>query len=141
MLRRIIFFILFVFCTWLAIATRKHANWFHPLIAEYGGDIIWAGMFLFLLRIFFQRTALWKLALACYALGVLDEVLQLYHAPWIESIRHTRIGGLMLGFGFMWSDILCYAIGTFLGYWIVILIERLVPLQRGKRLPIQEGQL
>lgn len=128
--RKLVYLGLFVFATWLAITTRTHASWFHPLLAKYGGDIIWAGMFLFLMRIFFGRMKLWKLALSCYGLGVLDELLQLYHAPWIEAIRQTRIGGLLLGFGFLWSDILCYAIGTLLAYVAVIVIERMIPVKQ-----------
>ena len=124
--RKIIYLLLFIFFTWLAIATRTHAGWFHPLIQEYGGDIIWAGMFLFFLRIFWGKVRLWKLALICYILGVADELLQLYHAPWIEAIRHTRVGGLILGFGFLWSDILCYAIGISIAYCIIVLIEKAV---------------
>ena len=71
---------------------------------------------------------LWKLALICYVLGVADELLQLYHAPWIESIRQTRIGGLILGFGFLWSDIICYAVGIVIAYVMVVLIERTVKI-------------
>lgn len=128
--RKLVYLLLFVGATWLAITTRTHAAWFHPLVATYGGDIIWAGMFLFLMRIFFGRMKLWKLALICYGLGVLDELLQLYHAPWIEAIRQTRIGGLMLGFGFLWSDILCYAMGTLLAFVAVIVIERMIPAKQ-----------
>ena len=47
---------------------------------------------------------------------------QLYHAPWIDSIRRTTLGGLVLGFDFVWSDLACYAVGVGLG----ILIERAV---------------
>jgi Protein of unknown function (DUF2809) len=124
--RRIIYLCLFIFCTWLAIATRTHRQWFHPLVVQYGGDIIWAGMFFFFMRIFFNEAKLWKLAVACYLIGVAVELLQLYHAPWIETIRHTKIGGLLLGFGFLWSDIVCYAVGVFIAYWIVVVIERLI---------------
>ncbi len=60
----------------------------------------------------------------CYGLGVADELLQLYHAPWIEAIRKTRIGGLALGFGFLWSDIICYAVGITVAYVLIRLIER-----------------
>ena len=127
-LRKIIYLLLFVFCTWLAIDTRTHAHWYFPLVAKYGGDVVWAGMFLFFMRIFFSRMKLWKLALICYALGVADEVLQLYHAPWIESVRHTRIGGLILGFGFLWSDIICYAVGIVIAYVMVVLIEKTVKI-------------
>lgn len=124
--RKIIYLVLFIFFTWLAIATRTHAGWFHPFIQEYGGDIIWAGMFLFFLRIFLGRMYLLKLAFICYLLGVSVEFLQLYHAPWIEAIRQTRVGGLMLGFGFLWSDIICYAVGTAIAYCMIRIIERFV---------------
>lgn len=65
-----------------------------------------------------------KLALICFALGVADEALQLCHAPWIEVIRGTRIGGLLLGYGFLWSDIICYAVGIAVAYVVVIVVER-----------------
>ena len=40
---------------------------------------------------------------------------QLYHAPWIDSIRHTTLGGLILGFDFVASDLACYVVGVGLG--------------------------
>lgn len=123
-LLRIIYFLSFLFFTWLALATRSHRQWFHPLIVEYGGDVIWAGMFLFFLRVFFLHTALWKLALIAYALGVADEFSQLYHASWAEAIRSTYIGHLLFGNGFLWSDIACYAAGIILAYMIIWITER-----------------
>jgi hypothetical protein len=126
---RLFYFACFVFFTWLALATRHHPQWFHPLIRKYGGDVIWAGMFLFFLRVFFLRVALWKLAIICYALGVLDECSQLYRADWMNAIRATTLGRLMFGAGFLWSDILCYFIGTVLAFVIIFLIERQVKLQ------------
>jgi len=122
-LRRIIYCIFFVFLTWLALATRSHHNWFHPLIVEYGGDIIWAGMFLFFLRMFFLNISLWKLAFINYALGAADEFTQLYRAPWANAIRATAWGRLLFGAGFLWSDILCYAIGTLLAFIIIWVAE------------------
>jgi uncharacterized protein DUF2809 len=123
MLRKIIYLLLVIFLIWLAFATRNHPQWFSAFIIKYGGDTIWAGMFLIFLRIFFTKIKLWKLALICYALGVADEVSQLYHAPWIDSIRNTAIGGALLGHEFVWSDIACYAIGTFLAFIFLLIIE------------------
>jgi hypothetical protein len=48
-------------------------------------------------------------------LSIAVELSQLNHAPWIESIRQTTVGGLILGFGFLWSDLACYAVGVGLG--------------------------
>jgi hypothetical protein len=33
--------------------------------------------------------------------SVAIDLIQLYHAPWIDSIRQTTLGGLILGFGFI----------------------------------------
>lgn len=123
--RRLLYLILFSFFIWLALATRHHSQWFHPLVAKYGGDTIWAGDFLLLLRAISPKTTLWKLALWNYIFGVLDEVSQLWHTPWLDAIRHTTFGKLMLGLGFMWSDIVCYAVGTLLAWLLIIIIEKL----------------
>jgi hypothetical protein len=125
---RIIYCISFIFLTWLALATRSHRQWFSPLIIEYGGDVIWAGMFLFFLRMIFLKIALWKLAIINYALGVADEFTQLFRAPWANALRETTIGRLLFGAGFLWTDILCYAIGTLLAFIIIWLAERKKPL-------------
>jgi hypothetical protein len=39
-------------------------------------------------------------------------VSQLHHAPWIDAIRNTRPGALVLGYGFLWSDLACYVAGV-----------------------------
>jgi hypothetical protein len=62
----------------------------------------------------FRRKAIVRAAIAL-AVAFAVEVSQLYHAPWIDAIRHTTLGGLALGFGFLWSDLICYTIGVALG--------------------------
>lgn len=44
------------------------------------------------------------------------EFSQFYQAPWINSLRQTKGGGLILGFGFRASDLICYAVGISVGY-------------------------
>jgi hypothetical protein len=43
------------------------------------------------------------------------EFSQLYQSDWINTLRDTTLGGLILGYGFLWSDLLCYAAGIFIG--------------------------
>ena len=121
-----IYLSLFIFCSWLALATRSHHERFPHLVVVYGGDIIWSGMFVFFLRIFFTKPALWKLAVINYALGVVDEFSQLNQGPFMLYLRSFTFGRLMLGVGFLWSDILCYAIGTLIGFCIALMIEKLL---------------
>ncbi len=122
--RRLVYGLLFCCCTWLALATRQHKTWFHPIVVTYGGDVIWAGMFVFFLRMFFVKVQLWKLALVNYILGVLDECSQLITIPWFVAIRQTKLGKLMLGVGFVWSDLVCYAIGTLLAWGIAVMVDK-----------------
>jgi Protein of unknown function (DUF2809) len=56
---------------------------------------------------------------------VADEVSQLWHTPWLDAIRHTTVGRLMLGLGFLWSDLVCYAVGTIIAFCLTILIDKL----------------
>lgn len=59
--------------------------------------------------------------LCCWAI----EIFQLYQAPWINEIRATLPGKLILGSGFLWSDMVAYVVGAALGMWIDIwLISR-----------------
>lgn len=58
-----------------------------------------------------RRTA----ATLALSFSLLIEISQLYHAPWIDSLRSQTLGGLILGFGFLWSDLGCYCVGVTLG--------------------------
>ncbi len=64
------------------------------------------------------------------AVSVAVEISQLYHAPWIDSIRQTTLGGLILGFGFLWSDLACYLVGVVLGAVIDVGIIAVKETQR-----------
>lgn len=54
------------------------------------------------------------LAALIFSYGI--EISQLYHASWIDALRAYRLGGLVLGFGFLWSDMVCYTVGVGFGY-------------------------
>ncbi|MCF7733010.1 MAG: DUF2809 domain-containing protein [Akkermansiaceae bacterium] len=86
-----------------------------PFAFKYGGDALWAlAVFLgcgFLLR----GTSTQKAALIALCLAWCVEFAQLYHAPWIEAIRVTVPGRLVLGSTFNWPDLLAYALGIAAG--------------------------
>ena len=56
----------------------------------------------------------------CYAI----EFSQLYKAPWIDNLRHTLFGRLVLGDTFLWTDLLCYTGGIATAIWIDKIIAR-----------------
>ncbi len=84
-------------------------------LAEYAGDTLWALMlFLLISTLLAGRQVLARAAISL-AIAFLVEISQLYHAPWIDSIRQTTLGGLVLGFGFLWTDLVCYTVGIATG--------------------------
>jgi len=62
-------------------------------------------------------------SIIAFAFSVLIEISQFYHAAWIDDIRKTIIGGLILGFGFMWSDLICYLTGIIIGLFFDYLLR------------------
>ena len=94
------------------------------LVQTYAGDALWALALFLGLAFLFPTLSSLRIALVTLVLSFAVELSQLYQAEWINAIRHTRIGGLILGFGFKASDLLCYTLGCGLGLLGECLIER-----------------
>ncbi|HDR7623679.1 TPA: DUF2809 domain-containing protein [Bacillus mycoides] len=99
----------------LGLSSRKFAFALPDLLNDYLGDALWALMIFVGFGFLFPKIETKKLAfislIFCYGI----EISQLYHAEWIDSIRATTLGGLVLGYGFLWSDLVAYTIGVGVG--------------------------
>ena len=102
----------------LGLGSRRFAASLPGVVAAYAGDTLWATAAFLGIGLLLPRASSWRVALLAMSLSVLVEVGQLYHAPWIDSIRRTTLGGLVLGYDFVWSDLACYAFGVALGVLI-----------------------
>ena len=107
------------------LASRQFPDALPYWIQEFAGDTLWALMvFLLLGFIFKTKSSLWvSLVAIMFSVGI--EISQLYHAPWIDALRAYRLGGLILGFGFLWSDLVCYTIGVGFGFVMEWVLKRL----------------
>ena len=94
------------------MASRRYAWALPEFIARYAGDTLWAVMVFGLIGLVAPKWSTARVAVAALLVSYVVEASQLYHAPWIDSIRDTRFGGLLLGYGFLWSDIICYTVGV-----------------------------
>jgi hypothetical protein len=95
----------------LGLATRRFRGALPDAVGAYGGDVLWAAMVYLLAAALRPRASVWRLAAGAAIFSLAVELSQLYHAPWIDAVRQTRVGGLVLGFGFLWSDLACYSAG------------------------------
>jgi hypothetical protein len=84
-------------------------------IVKYGGDSLWALVVFLCFGFIHPSGPTLRIAIiaVCFAWSV--EFLQLYQAHWIDEIRSTRLGRLVLGTTFNIPDLLAYAIGIALG--------------------------
>ncbi len=105
----------------------------------YAGDTLWALMVFWLFRTLHPSAPLLRsFAIAiCFSFSI--EFSQFYHAPWIDSIRTTQFGGLVLGFGFKLSDLFCYFIGIGIGFILNKLLIGYGP-QKYAKLTIQKDK-
>lgn len=107
-----------------ALCTRWFGGSLPPLVARYGGDTLWATTAFLLVGIAFPAWSTLRAAALAFAVSCLVEASQLYHAPWIDALRGTTVGGLALGYEFLWSDLVCYAAGVMLGIALDLALPR-----------------
>jgi hypothetical protein len=83
--------------------------------AKYGGDALWALVVFLGFGFLFRQASTLRVALVsvCFAWAI--EFLQLYHAPWIDWLRASQLGRLVLGTTFNQPDLLAYLVGVALG--------------------------
>jgi hypothetical protein len=86
-----------------------------PFASKYGGDALWSLMVFFGFGLLFPRSSTLTLAALAICFSSAVEFSQLYHAPWIEGVRATLPGRLILGSTFNWPDFLAYTLGVALG--------------------------
>lgn len=111
-----------------ALPARLVPGFYPPFVVLYVGDFLWAMMLYLVVVILFPAQAGWKLAAFLLPLCYLVEISQLYQADWANRLRHIPGVGLLLGYGFLWSDMLAYTLGVGAG----LLLDQLLLRRVGK---------
>lgn len=84
-------------------------------VTAYAGDTLWALMVFLLLGLLFPNARTAVLAGSALGIAFAVEFSQLCEADWLNRIRATRLGALLLGKGWVATDLLCYAVGVGIG--------------------------
>ena len=115
---RLLYVAAVLICILLGLASRIYSSALHPFLSENAGDALWAMMVYFGFRFLFvekSQAAAMILSLL-FSFGI--EFSQLYQSEWINQIRSTTIGALILGKGFLLVDLLRYTTGIVLANFI-----------------------
>lgn len=108
----------------LGLASRRFGPHLPAFVASYAGDALWALTLFLLLGVVWPRAATRTRAATALAVSFAVEASQLSHAPWPDAIRATLPGRLVLGVGFLWSDLACYGVGVIVGAAIDVAARR-----------------
>ena len=113
------YYLLFIVITMLSgLASRHYPGVLPTWVESYLGDSLWALMVFLMAGFLLNGKSPRWIALVALVFSYCIEISQLYHAPWIDAVRDNKLGGLVLGFGFLWSDLVCYAVG--IGFGVVM---------------------
>ena len=100
----------------LGLASRSRmADALPEFLATYSGDALWALLVFLGIGFLCPKWPTFAVGLAALVFAFGIELSQLYQADWINGIRATRPGALVLGAGFLWTDLLCYSVGIGVG--------------------------
>ena len=108
----------------LGLLSRRYPGLFPAALGKYPGDALWAMMVFCGLGCLFPGMTTRRAGGSALAFSCAVEFSQLYHAPWIESLRDTLPGRLVLGRGFSWVDMGAYAIGLTIACLGEIIFQR-----------------
>ncbi|WP_312886396.1 ribosomal maturation YjgA family protein [Paenibacillus plantarum] len=85
-------------------------------VVKHFGDALWAAMIYFGVRALFIRMLSVKVLVLSLGFCCVIEFSQLYQAEWIINLRNTLLGGLILGKGFLYADLVRYIVGAIAAY-------------------------
>ncbi len=122
--KRYLYFILGALTNLCGLLSRSQYIPSPTFFSTYAGDVLWSLMVFLGVCIIAKHMKTWEVSLVALIFSFAIEFSQLYQAPWINSIRHTRIGGLILGYGFKFSDLICYSVGVLSGIVIDLLVQQ-----------------
>lgn len=111
------------------LASRKYPGMFPAVLDKYPGDSLWAIMVFLGFAFLWPKAKTPFLATLAIFFSLAIETSQLYQADWINNIRSTTLGHLVLGAAFSWTDILAYAVGV----GIISCIDAVILKVQGQR--------
>ncbi len=94
--------------------------WLQDLLGSVAYEIFWILLVAFL----YPQAAPLGIAIAIFLATCGVEFLQLWQPPFLQAMRSTLVGRLVLGNTFSWLDFIAYFFGSFAGWlWLLGLIR------------------
>lgn len=99
----------------LGLASRRYGQQWPYGLKNHPGDALWALMIFYAWSFLRPAASTTFLAQASLLTCFVVEFSQLIQTPWLNDIRHTTWGRLVLGASFSWADLAAYTLGVAAG--------------------------
>lgn len=96
------------------------AEWLHDIAGSLAYQTFW----ILLVMVCFPKASVMRVAIAVFLASCAIEFLQLWKPPFLQAIRATLPGRLVLGNTFTWLDFPPYFVGSVLGWAWVKALQR-----------------
>ena len=95
-----------------------------PVLPVYAGDACWAMAAYAVIRFIFPKGSIARVVILAILAAWIVELTQLIHFQWLDEARAETVLGLLIGRGFVWSDLLVYVVGVGLAATVELMIRR-----------------
>ena len=113
--RRARYFVLAMGTIAVGLIVHFYGSVLPPDVRDILGDALWAMMIVWWMGVAAPRVPLRTRALASLTICVAVELSQRYHTPFLDALRRTAPGHLVLGSGYDPRDFLAYGAGVICG--------------------------
>lgn len=90
----------------------RRSEWVHAAFGKYPGDALWTAMIYCLIAALGPGLSRVSVAGVALLVSFAVEFSQLLRHPWLDSVRGTALGHLVLGSTFDAPDLAAYAVGA-----------------------------
>lgn len=98
----------------IGIASKFYQGPLKEWVNDYFGDIIYEAFWIMIGVLIWPKASLAKIAAVVFIATCIIEVLQLWQPPFLQMMRASFIGKLLLGTTFVWWDFPHYLAGCIL---------------------------
>lgn len=116
--QKLCYFIIFISSLLLGLFIRSLTSHFHWLVNLMLGDIVWAFMVYYFIRLLFTKISPLKTLFVGVLFSFIIEFSQLIQNDFMNYLRTFKVIALIIGYGFLWNDLLSYSIGIGSAYWM-----------------------
>ena len=96
----------------VGLAGYWYGTGFSATLRDFLGDGLWAMMIVWLVGALVPNKPIAMRAALALVVCWVVEASQAYHSQFLDSVRHTAAGALVLGSGFDFRDLVAYALGV-----------------------------